>query len=553
MSYRIGDVPAKTTVLVIGSGFGGSVVAERLAAAGVQVCVIERGKAYPPGSFPRTPAEFAQNFWAPDRSLYGLFDIWSFRGLEAIVPSGLGGGSLIYANVMLRKPRDWFRQPHPHRPGVTEYWSFTRDDLDPHYSAVEQFLDIQYAPVTDDDPADVFHLPKTAAFRQAAGPSTTLAPLAVRFRDAAGEPAVGAPLPDADYPNIFGAHRRSCALIGECDIGCNEGAKSSLDHTYLSAAAAHDNAAIHVQTEAKTIESRPDGTFAVGVRSYGADGERADTTITADRVVVSAGTFGSTFLLLRNRAGLNLPADGPLGTRFCGNGDLLGLVINARNHQALEGTRGPVITASRRYDDGHGMYLQDAGFPNFAAWLIETRFGAGHYRRMARFSARRLAAALFRRGQTSISGDIAELLGDGTFTNTGMPVLGMGRDVPDGRLFLRGDDVLESDWTSATSAPHFDALTQRMRAVATALGGRFVPNPTYLLKKRVVTVHPLGGCPADTSESVGVVDSYGRVHGVPGLWVVDGSVFPGPVGPNPSLTIAAFARRAADQLLADGG
>ena len=550
MSYRTGDVPDRTEVLIIGSGFGGAVFAERLSAAGVGVCVIERGRAYPPGSFPRTPAEFARNFWAPHDNLYGLFDIWSFRGLEAIVSSGLGGGSLIYANVMLRKPAEWFTQPHPHRPGVWERWSFTREDLDPHYDAVGEFLDLETTPVSK-DPADPFHLPKTAAFRAAAGPDTELAPLAVRFRDVAGNPAVGAPLPDADYPNIFGAHRRSCALIGECDIGCNEGAKNSLDHTYLSAVAARPNASIHVRVEAETIERRPDGTFAVGVRTHDAVGNRTDTTVIADQVVVSAGTFGSTFLLLRNRARLDLRPDGPLGTRFCGNGDLLGLILKPPT--VLAGTRGPVITASHRYDDAHGMYLQDAGFPNFAAWLIETRFGAGHYRRLAKFTGKRLWAALTRRGQTSIAGDIARLLGDGRFTDCGMPVLGMGRDVPDGRLFLRGDDVLESDWTSTTSAAHFDALIGRMRAVATAPGGTFTPNPTYLLKKRVITVHPLGGCPADTSESTGVVDGYGRVHGVPGLWVADGSVFPGPVGPNPSFTIAAFARRAAGQFLADLG
>lgn len=102
MSTEATELPDRTEVLVIGSGFGGSVVAAELATAGTQVCVVERGNEYPPGSFPRGPAEYATNFWDPHRGLFGMFDVWTFRGLETVVASGLGGGSLIYANVMLR-------------------------------------------------------------------------------------------------------------------------------------------------------------------------------------------------------------------------------------------------------------------------------------------------------------------------------------------------------------------------------------------------------------------------------------------------------------------
>src|SRR4051812_19378299 len=94
--------------IVIGSGFGGSAVACRVAEQGRSVLVLERGQPYPPGSFPRTPLEMSTNFWDPSQTLYGLFDIWSFRRFDAVVSSGLGGGSLIYANVLLRKPEAWF-------------------------------------------------------------------------------------------------------------------------------------------------------------------------------------------------------------------------------------------------------------------------------------------------------------------------------------------------------------------------------------------------------------------------------------------------------------
>ena len=89
--------------VVVGSGFGGSVTAYRLAEAGMRVCVLERGKAYPPGSFPRSPWQIGRNFWDPSEGLHGVFDVWSFRGLGGVVASGLGGGSLLWSNVVLRK------------------------------------------------------------------------------------------------------------------------------------------------------------------------------------------------------------------------------------------------------------------------------------------------------------------------------------------------------------------------------------------------------------------------------------------------------------------
>src|SRR5678816_2183187 len=95
--------------VIIGSGFGGSVMAYRLAEAGLRVCPLERGKAYPPNSFPRTPYDLGKNFWDPSSGFYGLFDIWSFKKSGALVSSGLGGGSLIYGNIHIRKDPKWFK------------------------------------------------------------------------------------------------------------------------------------------------------------------------------------------------------------------------------------------------------------------------------------------------------------------------------------------------------------------------------------------------------------------------------------------------------------
>jgi cholesterol oxidase len=125
----------------------------------------------------------------------------------------------------------------------------------------------------------------------------------------------------------------------------------------------------------------------------------------------------------------------------------------------------------------------------------------------------------------------------------------MGRDVPDGKLFINGR-YLNSDWNTKGSSEYFDRIRSSMKDIADELNGRFFDNPIWGLS-RVITVHPLGGCPMARNEKEGVVDSYGRVFGYPGFYIADGSVMPGPVGPNPSLTIAALADRFADKVIAE--
>jgi cholesterol oxidase len=123
----------------------------------------------------------------------------------------------------------------------------------------------------------------------------------------------------------------------------------------------------------------------------------------------------------------------------------------------------------------------------------------------------------------------------------------MGEDVANGSLHVNSKKILVNSWTPADSRHHFSAMRVTINELSRRLGGQWKAKPD-VPTERTVTVHPLGGCPADTSRFAGVVDSFGRVRGVPGLWIADGSVMPGPVGANPSLTIAAFARRAAIKL-----
>lgn len=558
MDIETDPVAGQTDYLVIGSGFGGSVVAATLAEAGVDVCLFERGKAYPPGSFPRAPDEVARNFWDPSNGLYGLYNVWSFDKVDAIVSSGLGGGSLIYANVMLEKPAAWFTQPSPDD-GADETWSFAHADLAEHYAAVRDILHVEPMPA----PLAARHSPKTGRFLAASESEGRYAPLAVRFRGADGEAADGAALSPEPYGSIFGAPRRtSCRMIGECDFGCNEGAKSSMDHTYLSKA--HFlGAKIHVLTEVRRLRSIAETTdghrFEVTYVRHPrwAEGQVRDTsamperTIEAKHVILAAGAMGTTFLMLKNRSALGIPANAPVGQRFCDNGDLLGVALPKREIQDFEAPRGPVITAYRAFDDGR-MLLQDGGVPTIMQWVLKSVDAPGLIGRLVARGLGYWWQRITNSNDNNVSAEASRVMGVSPAIGRSLPILAMGEDVANGRLSLNGQGILENSWTPRDSDFHFNVVRRRMNQLKRRLGAHFDPHPEKRTD-RTITVHPLGGCPADTSGFRGVVDSFGHVHGVPGLWIADGSVMPGPVGVNPSLTIAAFARRAAVELLTRSG
>lgn len=552
------DDPAESVdAVVVGSGFGGSVASFRLAADGQSVVLMERGKAYPPGSFARTPAEMGRNFWDPDKGLYGLFDAWTFRGLEGIVSSGLGGGSLIYANVLLRKDQNWFVQESPVPGGGYESWPFSRQDLDPYYDAAEAMLRPVPYPYQD--------TPKTLAMETAAralGLSITRPPIAVTF-SATPEwpPAKNQALAPAPYGSVHGDRtvRTTCTLSGECDIGCNAGAKNTLDHNYLSAAKAA-GADLRTHHDVRGIRPLPAGGYEVRYVIHdpadASPGLLREQVIHCRRLILAAGTFGTSFLLLRNRA--SLPALSPaLGTRFSGNGDLLGFVLDAKDAdgapRTLSGSSGPVITTAIRTadstdgGDGRGYYIEDAGYPSFMNWLLETAQFRQVAKRAAKVMVQLLKDRLFHAQRSNISADLAAALGDGRLSASSVPLLGMGRDIPDGVMTLQGGR-LAVNWTLATSAAYFGRMQATMHSIAKELGGSFKQNPLWW-SKRVITVHPLGGAPAGRNSSEGVCDPYGEVFGYPGLYVMDGAVMPGPVGANPALTIAAFAERACDRIL----
>ncbi|MEU1970407.1 GMC family oxidoreductase [Microbacterium sp. NPDC019599] len=554
------SAPEHVDAVVVGSGFGASVSAYRLAEAGRSVVVLERGRSYPPGSFARNPYEMSHAFWEPKDELFGLFDIRSFRKIEAIVSSGLGGGSLIYANVLLRKDERWFVHDSPLPGGGYEHWPIGREDLDRHYDSVEAMMTPTPNPYPD--------LPKSKALRESAealGLQVLAPPLAVSFAPRPGAAAQPKQLiEEPAYGNIHGATRLTCRLCGECDIGCNEGSKNTLDHNYLSAAAFH-GADIRTLAEVVGVTPLDGGGYEVRYLQYGTEAEpdgkrrREPVTITCDQLYLGAGTFGTTALLLRNRVGL--PALGQaLGSRFSGNGDLLTFCFNAKTTSEQGQTRiidpayGPVITTAIRKPDGmdeegagRGYYVQEAGFPEFTNWLIETAQVTSSIQRAAAVVKQMIAYRLGNRNESTISAEVAKLVGQGRLASSSLPLLGMGRDTPDGRITLKDGEV-DVEWTAATSAAYFESMRETMRGITESLGGTYRDNPLWWTK-RVVTVHPLGGSPMGRHVHEGVVDSWNESFGHPDLYVVDGAAVPGPVGPNPSLTIAAMADRAVERAL----
>jgi cholesterol oxidase len=530
--------------VVVGSGFGGSVTAFRLAEAKWRVLVLERGRPWPPGSFPRTPRAVANLFWDPPER-FGMFDVWSFSGVNAVAASGLGGGSLIYANVLLRKPEGTF----VHEDGAP--WPVTLGDLEDHYGNVEAVLEPVPYPKEHQDVT-----PKTLALQEAAQAierGWEGSPLAVAFAVPGEPPAVGECLPD-DPDNLFGLPRCTCRLCGECDIGCNYGAKHTLDHTYLSRAKAH-GATLRTLCQVTTIAPHDAG-YAVSYRQHLAardgideellgDPDHERVTVLARRVIVAAGTMGTAHLLLRNRA--NLPRlGGRLGHDFSSNGDLLTFAWNTG--RTLDMAKGPVITGTIRWDDDppdrRMFQVQDAGVPALGEWMFHALDVPAGLWASRRLELRWLWRRFKGDRDTHVGSELAALIGRGSLSSGTLPLLGMGRDIPGGRFFL-DDGELELSWREDDSKRFLDDLTHACRQIAGELGGEFREVPLAHL----ITVHALGGCAMAEHPDAGVVNEWGESFGHPGLYVADGSVMPGPVGPNPSLTIAALADRFALKMI----
>ncbi len=576
--------------VIIGSGFGGSVMAYRLAEAGLRVCLLERGKAYPPFSFPRAPFKLRNNFWDPSDGLYGMYNVWSFKGSGGLVSAGLGGGSLIYANIIIRKDPKWFVKEDPQHGGY-ENWPITRDDLDPHYDRVDQMMNVQKYPVhikPYDGTRKTLAMIEAAEKLKKADRSLDLhylpLNLAVSFRtkhvadpnhpDDTGNPAVvGEPIQE-DQPNYHGKTRYTCVLCGECDLGCNTGSKNTLDYTYITAAQ-HQNADIRPLCEVRSFAPSTSGKgYTITYIKHDPErwaGRKANTsdsnlfpphTLTCDRLIISAGTYGTPHLLFKNLSAF--PAiSSQLGSRFCVNGDLLSFIVKSYEEKQgkcvpriLDPSFGPVITGAIRLgdtldglgDQGRGFYVEDGGNPYLLSWAVELTGFVGLLRRSVHFLKMFMDYRVGLNRDADFSDAIANVIGDCDSSKSSMPVLTMGRDIPNGKLSYDGR-YLGCDWQIKKSQEYYDRVRRVVRDIAHALNAEYMDNPAYDSFRQVLTAHPLGGAPMGRDENEGVANSYGEVFGYPGLYVADGSLMPGPVGPNPSMTIAAVSDRAADHII----
>jgi len=503
--------------IVIGTGFGGAVSACRLAQAGLQVGIFERGRRYHRESFPRGLKDAVGGWvWQVGR---GLFDIRILSEMTAVAAAGYGGGSLVYANVQMRPPQEAFTSGWPA--------GYSLEALADYYDLVAYMLDVK--PITAAPaPPPKTTLLKNAASERGRAQQFFHPNLAINF----GSPG----------ENRFGAHQDGCNFCGECIIGCQFGAKNTLDLNYLKLAEDH-GADINTDCEVIKIEPSPDG-YKVTVRDLEHDIEAASE---ARYVFVCAGSINSTELLLRCRdEHKSLPMLGSkLGHRYSGNGDFLALAFDTA--PAFEPSNGPTITSAilydRHYNDEPAWFmLQDGGYPRELAALVHLLHPKSFLleesgrARLLEGARKALAEGKVANGGVH-GGNFREPDGTAVF-------LLMGRDRADG--VIRLDPAAHGiyvDWNVASNHPLYDIQSELSADFAKSLRGHLTLNPLWETLRVPVSVHNLGGCPMGEVEGDGVVDPYGEVYEYPGLYVLDGSILPGATGANPSHTIAAVAER----------
>jgi cholesterol oxidase len=511
-------------VVVIGSGFGGSINALRLAQAGKSVLVLERGRRWHAGEFPRDTTDVNDVFWRwPKKSASrGLYELRFFSGVSAVVASGVGGGSLVYANINIRPDAAVFEDDRWPR-------AITRAVLEPYFDRVATTLGVSPVPT-------LTAIPKRDALHAAAA-------------------ALGRAAFDPDQA----VNWDKCQRCSQCEFGCQHGAKNTADLTYLAQAEKLGVEVLPGQC-ALAIESNRGGAaqgkgqgkarFVVRYRDVATG---LDASVIGARVVVAAGTVGSNELLLRCRDVVRtLPNLSPrLGEGYSANGDFLGNIEgSARDLQPWDG---PDVTTVVRYTDGGPFFTLAA--PGFTRGVTSVLASLGQpHLDWVRFVAPLLRASLdgivpwmFERGMLAKplwipepkAGDPARMIN----------LFAIGRDNANGRFRMNGAGELDLHWDYAReNGPLVDAMTTAMNDVARSLGGTFAPLALWSAFERLLTVHSLGGCRLGEDAAHGVVSERGEVFGYPGLFVADGSVIPASIGFHPAMTISAVCERIAERV-----
>jgi len=508
-------------VLVIGSGFGGSVSALRLAEKGYRVGVLEAGRRFRDQDFPKTSWRLARFLWAPALGLTGLQRIHVLRDVVVLAGAGVGGGSLVYANTLYVPPAQFFADPQWR--DITD-WA---EELAPYYDQAARMLGVAENPLMTRSDT----IMKAVADEMGVGHTFRLTPVGVHF--GAGP---GVPSPDPYFGGV-GPDRVGCTHCGECMTGCRHNAKNTLVKNYL-ALAERAGAVVHPLTTVTAIEEHPDGGYRVTTTRTGAPVRRR-RTFTADQVILAAGTYNTQRLLHRMRDEGRLPRlSTTLGRLSRTNSEsILGAV--ARSADA-DYTQGVAITSSFypdphthvepvRYGKGSNsmgllqsvLTVPIAGVPRWRTWageLVRQRANAVRLLDVRRWSERAVISLVMQPVDSSLT------------------LMGTRSRLGRWRLTTKQDE--------SKPAPTYIPVAQDVvRRIAAKIDGVAGSN-VFENFDAAMTAHFVGGCVIGKDEQSGVIDPYHRVYGYPGMHVVDGSAVTANLGVNPSLTITAQAERA---------
>lgn len=518
--------------LVIGSGFGGSVAALRLAEKGYRVTLVEQGRRWGPEDLPASTWSLHRWLWAPALGLRGFFGMRIFRHLVVLHGNAYGGGSITYANTLLVPPGSVWDQGS---------WAGTADwarVMPGHFARAEAMLGV--TPNRLPGPADARLEEMARATGHAA--SYRLTRVGVHFGPEGGEP--GALHPDP-YFGGRGPARRSCTGCGGCMIGCRIGAKNTLDRTYLHLAEAA-GALVHTETRVTELRPRDGGDGAAGyvvrLRANGPAGRRG--RLSTRGVVVAASALGTLDLLLRMREAGALPRLSPmLGRQVRTNAEsLIGIRYPG---SAVDLGRGVAI-GSALHVDAHThveAVRYPAGSDTMALLTTVMDPRAGRRRTRPAGWARTLLALLAARPRTALA-----LLRPRNWAREVMILLCM--QTLDGQLTMRLRrrrlwPFARRLATSGARVPaHIPAAQDFALKAAAATGGVAMTSLAEVFLNIPTTAHCMGGAVIGRGPESGVCDGRQRVFGYRNLYICDGSVIGANLGVNPSLTITALAEHA---------
>ncbi|MEV7023310.1 GMC family oxidoreductase [Kitasatospora sp. NPDC093558] len=527
-------------VVVVGSGFGGSVAALRLTEKGYRVAVLEAGRRFDRDELPRNSWDLPNYLWAPQLGLYGIQRIHLLANVLILAGAGVGGGSLNYANTLYVPPKAFFEDRQWRH--ITDW----QEELAPFYDQAQRMLGVRLNPTVT--PSDV-HL-KAAAERMGVGDTFHMAPVGVFFGDGKDTDGTAKAAPGEELADPYfggaGPARKACVECGECMTGCRHGAKNMLTENYLYLAE-KGGAEIHPLTTVARIREYGGG-YAVDVRRTDSrsktDRVKAGArTVTAARVVVAAGTYGTQSLLHRMRADGHLPRlSARLGELTRTNSEAL---VGAQTTDRRYGTRadftkGVAITSSIHPDANTHIepVRYGKGSNAMGALSIAQVAGGGRTPRWLRYLGNSVRHPVtfarsmnqHRWSEKTIIGLVMQSLDNSITVSLKKDLLGKAR-------------LTSSQGHGAPNPTWIPAAEEGARALAAEING-FAGSTAGEIFDIPMTAHFLGGCPIGDTAETGVVDPYHRLYGHPGISVVDGAAVSANLGVNPSLTITAQAERA---------